>query len=257
MANQQRIVLAGAGDEEPGIPPGDVVFVLKQTPHDSFQRSGNDLLTAVHITLSEALFGFSRILVTHLDGRGIHMSSPPGKIIKPGESIVAKGEGMPTYKHPDTKGDLYIVFKIDMPGEEWLNTVDRAVRPIISTLFPLTTPFSNWRNFYHQSGLMSSRDPLLSTRHNSSSATSRTLAGGRSPHLPTSLIMVMKTSGKTKRTMTTNPNAELSDPLLPFSCRWNHFPWYERFLVFTPCSVSSTSPSTYPSIHRFNVPHSI
>ncbi|KAF9790482.1 DnaJ-domain-containing protein [Thelephora terrestris] len=126
MANQQRIILAGAGDEEPGIPPGDVVFVLKQTPHDSFQRSGNDLLTAVHITLSEALFGFSRILVTHLDGRGIHVSSPPGKIIKPGESIVAKGEGMPVYKHPDTRGDLYIVFRIDMPGEEWLNTVDRA-----------------------------------------------------------------------------------------------------------------------------------
>ena len=137
MANQQRIVLAGAGDEEPGIPPGDVVFVLKQTPHDSFQRSGNDLLTAVHITLSEALFGFSRILVTHLDGRGIHVSSPPGKIIKPGESIVARGEGMPTYKHPDTKGDLYIVFKIDMPGGEWLNTVNQAVRP------PIFQPCSN------------------------------------------------------------------------------------------------------------------
>ena len=128
MANQQRIILAGAGDEEPGIPPGDVIFVLKQTPHDSFQRSGNDLLTTVHITLSEALFGFSRILVTHLDGRGIHVSSPPGKIIKPGESIVAKGEGMPIHKHPDAKGNLYVVFKIDMPGEEWLNTVDYAVR---------------------------------------------------------------------------------------------------------------------------------
>jgi len=162
MANQQRIVLAGAGDEEPGIPPGDVVFVLKQTPHDSFQRSGNDLLTAVHITLSEALFGFSRILVTHLDGRGIHVSSPPGKIIKPGESIVARGEGMPTYKHPDTKGDLYIVFKIDMPGEEWLNTVNQAVRPIIFQIRSDSHhPSSNWRSCCHQSELMSSRDPLL------------------------------------------------------------------------------------------------
>lgn len=142
MANQQRIVLAGAGDEEPGIPPGDVVFVLKQTPHNSFQRSGNDLLTAVHITLSEALFGFSRILVTHLDGRGIHVSSPPGKVIKPGESIVARGEGMPVYKHPDTHGDMYIVFKIDMPGEEWLNTVDQAVRfTILLPYYPLIPPF--------------------------------------------------------------------------------------------------------------------
>lgn len=140
MANQQRIVLAGAGDEEPGIPPGDVVFVLKQTPHDSFQRSGNDLLTAVHITLSEALLGFSRILVTHLDGRGIHMTSPPGKIIKPGDSVIAKGEGMPVYKHPDTNGDLYVVFKIDMPGEEWLSTVDRAVCSMIFQLCPRSRP---------------------------------------------------------------------------------------------------------------------
>jgi DnaJ family protein A protein 2 len=132
MAYQLRIVLAGAGDEEPGIPPGDVVFVLKQTPHNSFQRSGNDLLTSVHITLSEALCGFSRILVTHLDGRGIHVSSPPGKVINPGESIVAKGEGMPVHKHPDTKGDMYIVFKIDMPGEEWVNTADRVVRISLS-----------------------------------------------------------------------------------------------------------------------------
>jgi DnaJ-class molecular chaperone len=218
MANQQRIILAGAGDEEPGIPPGDVVFVLKQTPHDSFQRSGNDLLTAVHITLSEALFGFSRILVTHLDGRGIHVGSPPGKIIKPGESIVAKGEGMPAYKHPDTKGDMYIVFKIDMPGEEWLKTVsDRAVRSISFDRFPAyTIPSSNWRNFYLRSGLTPSLDLLLSMRHNSNSAISPTLGEGRSLRLRISLIMAMKTTGKTKtKTTMTNLNAQLNDLIRP------------------------------------------
>jgi len=126
MTNQQRIVLAGAGDQEPSIPPGDVVFVLKQEPHASFQRSGNDLLTTIHITLSEALFGFSRILVTHLDGRGIHVASPAGKVIKPGESIIVKGEGMPVFKNPDHRGNMYVVFKIDMPEDGWLNTIDRV-----------------------------------------------------------------------------------------------------------------------------------
>jgi len=172
MANQQRIVLAGAGDEEPGIPPGDVVFVLKQTPHDSFQRSGNDLLTSVHITLSEALFGFSRILVTHLDGRGIHMSSPPGKTVKPGESVVAKGEGMPVYKHPDSKGDLYIVFKIDMPGEEWLNTVDRAVSSVIFRLYSHSPPpsateetFATKAGGYRAETRCGRRGPIRAQRH--------------------------------------------------------------------------------------------
>ncbi|KAJ3853966.1 hypothetical protein EV368DRAFT_63652 [Lentinula lateritia] len=124
MADQQRIVLAGAGDEEPGVSAGDVVFVLKVLPHNSFERNGNDLLVKVKITLSEALLGFSRILLTHLDGRGIKVTSPPGKILQPDASIVIRGEGMPTYKRPDSKGDLFVLFDIEMPTESWLRSLD-------------------------------------------------------------------------------------------------------------------------------------
>ncbi|KAG5720934.1 Chaperone protein dnaJ 2 [Termitomyces sp. T112] len=124
MTNGQRIVLAGAGDEQPGVPAGDVVFVLKVLTHESFERSGNDLLTHIKITLSEALFGFSRILLTHLDGRGIEVTSPPGKILKSDESIVLRGEGMPIHKRPEEKGDLYVILSIEMPDDEWLKTID-------------------------------------------------------------------------------------------------------------------------------------
>ncbi|KAG6909944.1 hypothetical protein DXG01_014213 [Tephrocybe rancida] len=131
MTNGQRIVLPGAGDEEPGIPAGDVVFVLKATPHESFERSGNNLLTHVKITLSEALFGFSRILLTHLDGRGIEVSSPPGKILTPEDTIILRGEGMPIYKQSD-KGDLYVILSIEMPDEQWLKTIDKkALEPLL------------------------------------------------------------------------------------------------------------------------------
>ncbi|TFK49892.1 DnaJ-domain-containing protein [Heliocybe sulcata] len=126
MSDRQRIVLAGAGDQTPGSPPGDVIFVLKLKPHESFERSGNDLLTTVKITLSEALLGFSRILVTHLDGRGVRVSSPPNKVLKFGETIVLRGEGMPVYKRPEEKGDLYVVFQIEMPDEQWLQSIDQA-----------------------------------------------------------------------------------------------------------------------------------
>lgn len=117
---------------QPGISAGDVVFVLKVHPHDSFERSKNDLLVKVKITLSEALLGFSRILITHLDGRGIKVSSPPGKILRPDASIVIRGEGMPIYKRPDHKGDLYVLFDIEMPDEEWYKSVDRQVSLLIS-----------------------------------------------------------------------------------------------------------------------------
>lgn len=78
--------------------------------------------------MSEALLGFSRIILTHLDGRGIHISSPAGKPIKTGDSIMLRGEGMPVYKNPDQKGQLYVVFEVDMPDAEWVRTVDKTVR---------------------------------------------------------------------------------------------------------------------------------
>ena len=100
---------------------------MKAIPHESFERSGNDLLTHITITLSEALLGFSRVIITHLDGRGIKLSTPPGKIIKPQDSIVLRGEGMPIYRRPDEKGDLYVILDIEMPDQAWLTSIDRNV----------------------------------------------------------------------------------------------------------------------------------
>lgn len=83
-------------------------------------------MTTVHLTLSEALLGFSRVVVAHLDGRGIKVSSPKGKIVKPNDSIILRGEGMPI---PGTggKGDLYVLFDVEMPTESWLSSVDQVV----------------------------------------------------------------------------------------------------------------------------------
>lgn len=91
-------------------------------------------MTTVHITLSEALLGFSRILLTHLDGRGVHVTSPKGKIIKPGDSIILRNEGMPVYKNPDQKGHLYVILEVDMPDEQWLKSVDTKVCALLKQL---------------------------------------------------------------------------------------------------------------------------
>lgn len=123
---------------QPGIPAGDVIFVLNMERHNAFERSGNDLLIKVNITLSEALFGFSRILITHLDGRGIRVTSPRGKIIKPHDTIILRGEGMPIYKQKEQKGDLYVVFNIDFPPDSWVNNLknsDKAVSTVSALSF--------------------------------------------------------------------------------------------------------------------------
>lgn len=116
------------------MPAGDVVFVLKQQKHASFERSGSDLLTTVKITLSECLLGFNRIILTHLDGRGITISSPPKKIIKPRDTIILRGEGMPFHKSPDQRGNLYVVFEVELPTQEWMQSIDKNV---CSLFYPL------------------------------------------------------------------------------------------------------------------------
>lgn len=64
-----RITFPGKGDERPGRPADDVVFVLKEAPHPRFTRSGNDLHTTVKVPLVTALTGGS-VQVGHGEGGG-------------------------------------------------------------------------------------------------------------------------------------------------------------------------------------------
>jgi DnaJ family protein A protein 2 len=141
MPDEYHIVLSGEGDQEPDMAPGDVIFVLKCKEHDSFERAGSDLLAHVRITLSEALLGFSRVVLTHLDGRGIRFDSRAQegqkKIYKSGDTVIIRGEGMPIWKKDGPKnskagsmerGDLFILFEVEMPSDEWLETADVQVR---------------------------------------------------------------------------------------------------------------------------------
>mmetsp|Transcript_55348 Transcript_55348/g.120617 ORF Transcript_55348/g.120617 Transcript_55348/m.120617 type:complete len:348 (+) Transcript_55348:133-1176(+) len=64
MRHGQRIVFHGEADARPGLPPGNVVFVLQQTEHEHFQRKGNDLVCKQRVSLVEALCGAYLIVPT-------------------------------------------------------------------------------------------------------------------------------------------------------------------------------------------------
>jgi len=113
----EKIVLKGEADQQPGQEPGDIVFHIVETPHDTFDRAGADLAAELGITLAEALTGFNRVVLTHLDGRGIQVRvDPSGKILKPDQVLKVAGEGMPVKKSSD-KGDLYLKVKINFPED--------------------------------------------------------------------------------------------------------------------------------------------
>lgn len=133
----ERIVLEGEADQVPDQTPGDIVFTLVEEDHEIFQRAGDDLSAELNISLSEALTGFSRVVLKHLDGRGIHLNHPQGKVLKPGQILKIAGEGMPL-KKSDLKGDLYLVVKIEFPENGWLQ--DPAVFGELQKILPGPPP---------------------------------------------------------------------------------------------------------------------
>lgn len=131
-----RIVIANEADQKPDQEPGDVIFVIEETPHDVFDRAGADLKADLHISLAEALTGFNRVVLTHLDGRGIQLNvkQPEGKVLRPGQVLKVPGEGMPM-KRSDAKGDLYLVVEIEFPKDGWLKD-DAAIKKVRDVLPP-------------------------------------------------------------------------------------------------------------------------
>lgn len=94
MQEGTKIFFRGEGDEEPGIEPGDVVIVLQEKQHDTFERRENDLYMNMEIDLVDALCGLSRSVMT-LDDRQLIVSTLSGEVIKHDDIKMIRGEGMP------------------------------------------------------------------------------------------------------------------------------------------------------------------
>lgn len=132
----EHIVLAGEADQDPDDEePGDIIFELVEEQHKTFNRAGADLHAELEISLSEALTGFNRVVLRHLDGRGLklHVEQPEGRVLRPDEILKIPGEGMPI-KRTDAKGDLYLSVKVNFPEDGWLK--DQAAVDRVKAVLP-------------------------------------------------------------------------------------------------------------------------
>jgi DnaJ family protein A protein 2 len=122
--NGTQIRVSGMGNEDINKQTGDIVFVVSEKEHDTFERHGDNLLIRKSVSLEEALYGCKFTLKT-LDNRTLSIKTPDNHIIRPHvidktlvvpNTMVIVGEGMPK---PNTggleKGDLYVVFSVDFP----------------------------------------------------------------------------------------------------------------------------------------------
>lgn len=136
MQGGQRIKFAGEADQAPGTIAGDVIVILNEKEHPLFKRTGKDLHCKVKIELLTALAG-GAFTIKHLDDRILEGTIKPGEVIKPDELRVIEGEGMPEYKRPYNRGNLYVQFEVIFPPTDWADL--ETIRKLESVLPPRST----------------------------------------------------------------------------------------------------------------------
>lgn len=105
-----KIRFAGDGDQVDGAQQ-DLVFVVKQKPHQYYERDGDDLIYKADITLQQALCGIKMTLPT-LDNRSLEVFVRD-QVISPNYVHRLPNEGMP--KKGGSKGDMIVKFNIRFP----------------------------------------------------------------------------------------------------------------------------------------------
>jgi DnaJ family protein A protein 2 len=111
LQSGNKIQLSGKGHQLKTIKT-DLIVVINITSHKLFKKNNNDLFINIELKLYQALFGFDKI-ITHLDGRKLHISSSSKTDYNTVRKI--KGEGLKSLQN-DQKGDLYIKFSISLPN---------------------------------------------------------------------------------------------------------------------------------------------
>ena len=113
MSDGASIKFPRMSEQTPGKIPGDVIFIVKERPHERFRRQGDHLEMTMDITLQEALLGFRRVF-NHLDGHEFVVTNRNG-ISKPNQVIRIKEEGMPVHNFPSQRGDLTVILNVIFP----------------------------------------------------------------------------------------------------------------------------------------------
>ena len=120
MLNNEEIIFNAEGNNVPGMPPGDIIFIVRELEHDKFKRQGNNLITTIDIPLAMALTGGS-VSYKHINDKNYVITNNTGDIIKCNEIKTVINLGMPIKGLVDEYGNLIINFNIIMPSPNWID----------------------------------------------------------------------------------------------------------------------------------------
>ena len=101
-----KVRVAGAG------PKGmDLYLIIQVQENERFERKGNNLHTTAKVSVFTAVLGGEAEVET-MTGK-VKLSIPPGT--QPEQVFRVAGRGMPQLKSPNTKGDLFVRLKVEIP----------------------------------------------------------------------------------------------------------------------------------------------
>lgn len=129
MKDGQETKFTAEGEPHIDGEPGDLIFKIKTSPHDVFERRGDDLYTNLTISLQDALVGFKTEIV-QLDGRKILIERDT--VTWPGAKIRKKGEGMPNYENNNLHGNLIITIDVQFPKNSFTEQDKEDLKRIFS-----------------------------------------------------------------------------------------------------------------------------
>jgi curved DNA-binding protein len=101
-----KVRVAGSG------PNGmDLYLIVQVKEHKDFERKGNDLHAAAKVSVFTAILGGEAEVET-MTGK-VKLTIPAGT--QPEQVFRVAGRGMPHLKSPNTKGDLFVRLKVEIP----------------------------------------------------------------------------------------------------------------------------------------------
>ncbi len=107
-----RVRISGeGGPSRGGAPRGDLYLVVELLPHSRFKLEGDDLRTEVPVDVYTAVLG-GEVAVPTLKGQ-VMLKIPPET--QGGQVFRLRGQGMPRLGAPNTRGDLYVETRIEVP----------------------------------------------------------------------------------------------------------------------------------------------
>lgn len=107
-----RVRVAGKGNAgQNGGPSGDLYIITKVAPHPFFERRGDDIYTAIPITVSEAALG-AKIEVPTIDQSRALLRIPPGTA--GGQKFRLREKGVTSLK-TGRRGDQYVEVQVHVP----------------------------------------------------------------------------------------------------------------------------------------------